>query len=133
MAFEVGGTPLALQQIAGLKAKAEAKPESADATLWRGVKRVLGVILPDPEHALAPEHALKKKPKQDFRGIYRCKFGRYRVFWIASRKVEKVVVLFIGYRKAGDKGDAYADLSRLLRGEAFDAAFEELGVSKPRG
>jgi hypothetical protein len=60
------------------------------------------------------------------------KKGRIRVFYAASSERARAVVLLLGYRKQGDKRDAYAELERLLRRKDFDRVFEDLGVKKPK-
>jgi hypothetical protein len=53
--------------------------------------------------------------------------------WINDAGVDPAaVVLFIGYRKEGDKHDAYVEFERHLKRGAFDQQFAELGLPKPK-
>ncbi len=71
--------------------------------------------------------------KEDLAGVFRVKVGkRIRIFYLASSVHNTAIVLMIGYRKEGDKNDAYEVLRRLLHRGAFDAHFAELGVRKPK-
>jgi len=124
---------LAAGQIAEIRAKGEAHPRTAHAMFWDALRRVLELVLADKGHALAARTQLGNKA-QDFRGIRRIKFGgRSRLIYIASSAKQAVIVLFIGYRKEGDKNDVYAELSRRLHGDEFDTLFGELGIKKPKG
>jgi len=60
------------------------------------------------------------------------KIGRLRVFFIASEPTKRAIVLCLGYRKAGDKNDAYEEVRRLIRRGSFDPQFAELGITKPK-
>ena len=72
--------------------------------------------------AASGEPELLGKPLVDeFQGLYRASFGRYRIIYRVSRdprnpRVIRIVirVILVGIRKQGDKRDVYARLHRLL-------------------
>ena len=115
-----------------MRARAEASPNSSHATVWDGVRRILDDALTNPLFAFARDNGAREG-QHDFGNIFRMKVGRHRIFYIASSALRRATVLFIGHRKAGDKNDAYADLSRRLRTNEFDEVFRELTVKKPNG
>lgn len=127
--FEVRAAEPAAAQLKEWRARALVKPRSAAGKLWKSVREVLDDWLTDPELALAHKHALT----DDLKNVFRIAFGaRMRLFYLVSSRRRRVVVLLIGYRKDGDKNDAYEVLRRRIKAGEFDAIFEELGVEKPK-
>jgi hypothetical protein len=65
--------------------------------------------------------------------IFRVKKGRLRIYYAASSKNPKVVVLFISQtlRKAGDINDPYSIFTRLVMTGRFDQVFAQLNVRIP--
>jgi|HubBroStandDraft_2_1064218.scaffolds.fasta_scaffold469942_2 mRNA-degrading endonuclease RelE of RelBE toxin-antitoxin system len=122
----------AATQISEMKARSAASPGSSNATVWNGVRRILQDALTNPVIAFARDHGCREG-QHDFGNVFRFKVGRYRIFYIGSSTLQRLIVLFIGYRKDGDKHDAYAELSRRLKSTEFDDVFKELGVKKPKG
>lgn len=62
--------------------------------------------------------------------LRRFKSGRFRVFFIYSEELQKVTLLYVGYRKEGDPSDAYAEVESLLTRGCFDGCLEELGIER---
>lgn len=85
-------------------------------------------IIANPELALHSKHQLRNP----LHGILRVKIGRLRVFYIVSRELGVARVVYIGFRKAGDKREAYSELTRLIRGGKLDADFEALSLEPPK-
>lgn len=46
-------------------------------------------------------------------------------------KKKRSILLWVGYRKEGDKNDAYEEMRRRMKNGDFDVHFEELGIKKP--
>ena len=84
------------------------------------------------EHALNPKFALGARKSGSLHGVFRQKSGRLRVFWIASKPKMTAIVLFIGYRKAGDKKDAYEQFKHRLSHGDFDHHFKALDLEPLR-
>lgn len=85
-------------------------------------------VVANPDLALAHQNMLK----DDLAGVLRVKVGRrHRIFYLASSEKRRAIVLMFGFRKEGDKNDAYEVVRRLVRKGAFDAHFAALGVKKP--
>jgi mRNA-degrading endonuclease RelE of RelBE toxin-antitoxin system len=65
--------------------------------------------------------------------IFRVKKGRLRIYYAASSKEKKIVILYISQtlRKAGDINDPYSIFTRLVMTGRFDKVFERLGVRIP--
>jgi hypothetical protein len=97
------------------------------AAPYETVADVIRTIVANPELAFMPKHALRSP----LAGVFRIKKGRFRLFFIASREKQAAIVLFLGYRKEGDKRDAYSEFERHLRRGAFDPQFVELGMKRP--
>jgi len=135
VALEIRYSEAAAAQLAEMKARGEAKPDSAHGAVWRAFVTLLRDWLSDPTIALDRQHALgnNEKEGQDFRRIYRMRVGRARVFYIGSTARNRLIILLVGQRKAGDKRDAYRELSRWLQGADWDKHFTELGIKKPPG
>jgi hypothetical protein len=128
--FEVRFSQRFRDYLAWLDERAQKKPHGAHASLFRGLRR--GVEnLANPDVALSPSTGLR----DDLRGLRRTKYGRGRLFFIASSaKALTIVLHFAETRRAGDpKRDAYAEMARLVRSDEFDLLFEELGIAKPKG
>lgn len=124
--LSIGYSAIAQSQLTEMKDRALSNPSGADATVYNGIKRII-------EHFWTPalfsqREAWLRKPLAN---VGRSKWGRFRIFFIASSQQQRIVVLFIGYRKEGDKKDAYEEFSRLLKRGSFDDIFQALGVGKP--
>ncbi len=128
MPFAVERSREADRIISAMQTAAEQNPQGAQAVVWRQVDRILGKVL-TTDDALERTHGLRPP----LSNVFRIKFGRARIFYIASSKTQRLVVLFIGYRKRGDKNDAYEDFTRQLKRGSWDHWFKELGVTKPAG
>jgi hypothetical protein len=105
-----------------------ARQGSATESALRAIRHIIENIVANPDHAFISKHHLRG----NLAGILRVKTGRLRLFFIAKRTEGAAIVLFIGYRKEGDKRDAYTEFLRLLNRSAFDAQFAELGLAKPQ-
>ena len=132
--FQVRFSPYAAVYFQELKDKSHdgngsPKTGSKELTAYHAVRRVMEEII--PKFPLPPQYALTKKHGSNLKGIFRTKAGRLRIFWIASSKAKTAIVLAIGFRKEGDRNDAYSYLVRLLRSGDLDICFEELGMKKP--
>jgi mRNA-degrading endonuclease RelE of RelBE toxin-antitoxin system len=66
--------------------------------------------------------------------IFRIHKGRMRICWIASSKMQRVLILFISetLRKEGDASDPYAILQNMVDSGGLDSYFSELGVRMAR-
>jgi mRNA-degrading endonuclease RelE of RelBE toxin-antitoxin system len=115
-----------------MKARADAAPGSAEEAVYKGMRKILDELLSHEERALDRSNGCRLG-NHDFGNVFRQKLGRYRIFYIVSKAHQQSTVLFIGYRKEGDKNDAYAELSRRLQTDEFDPQFAELSVKKPKG
>jgi hypothetical protein len=64
--------------------------------------------------------------------IFRVKKGRLRIYYAASSKEHKIVILYISesLRKAGDAHDPYSVFARMVLRGQFDEVFASLGVRK---
>ena len=118
----------AVAQLGAAKTKAEAKPSGGHAANYNALRKIIEEIVADPQFAFAHQNMLRGQ----LANVLRVKHGRERIFYIASSKLGRACVLLIGYRKSGDKNDAYEVFQRLLRRGSFDAHFAELGVTKPQ-
>jgi len=65
--------------------------------------------------------------------LYRVKKGRLRIYYAASSKERKAVILFISQtlRKAGDVNDPYSIFTRLVMTGRFDQVFAQLNIRIP--
>lgn len=65
--------------------------------------------------------------------IFRVKKGRLRIYYAASSKEKKIVILYISQtlRKAGDVNDPYSIFTRMVMTGRFDQIFTQLGVRIP--
>jgi len=130
VALGVAYTLAASTQISQYKAEALAHPSKYQAALYEAIKKAITDIVASEDLAFHRQFALGG----DLAGIRRVKvMKRFRVFFIASSSKKAARVLLIGFRKAGDKNDAYKDLGRRLINGEFDHAFAEIGMTKPSG
>ncbi|MFZ3342780.1 MAG: type II toxin-antitoxin system YhaV family toxin [Terriglobales bacterium] len=65
--------------------------------------------------------------------IFRVKKGRLRIYYAASSKEKKIVILYISQtlRKAGDVNDPYSIFTRLVMTGRFNEYFSRFGVRIP--
>lgn len=65
--------------------------------------------------------------------LFRVKKGRMRIYYAASSREKKIVILFISQtlRKAGDVNDPYSIFTRLVMTGRFDQVFTQLGIRIP--
>jgi len=118
----------AAAQLEEAKEKALANPNGAHAAYYESVVKIVKEVIANPDLSISPQNMLKSS----LAGVLRVKVGkRYRVFYLASSTRGRAIVLLFGYRKNGDKNDAYRVFERLLHRGVFDAYFTELGVGKP--
>ncbi|MEK6608518.1 MAG: hypothetical protein AABZ30_12735 [Myxococcota bacterium] len=127
--YDVRLSPRANAEWLALKAAAENAEGGVDghtthATIYRYLVRLIERLRADPFH---PSFRLK----HDLAGIFRDKFGRMRIFWAASSERRRVVVLLFGYRKEGDRKDAYEVPRRVLRSPELAPSFEWVGARNP--
>lgn len=128
MRFEVTASPLAAEQLRGLKERAAASPGTRHEKTYVALRQVLDALALDMA-ALRSDNRLKG----NLANVWRDKTGRWRVFYLVSSARQKVVVLMLGDgRKAGDRNDPYAVFERYLKRGQFDAQFADLGVTKPK-
>ena len=130
--WTVGVAPDLGLWLRALKVDALSAPSSAKATMYRALRRVFDQLLTDPVCAMAKNAALKQ-PLGNVRRIKLGQGNRLRLFYLASPVKQRVVVLFIGFRKSGDQSDAYAEFTTMLNKGAYDAVFAELEIEKPTG
>lgn len=123
MPVTVEGSPEIRAQIAELKEHPNSK---AHRQLLKCLERCAKELL--PQHAHNPNHMLSGP----LRGVvWRVKQGRLRVFYATTVTSAVAILLFIGFRKDGDKNDAYKVLDRRIRAGDFDPQFAQLGVARP--
>lgn len=103
----------------------QARKGAAPASALTGIRKLVEHIVAESDLATLPKHRLK----DDLTGVLRIKHGRLRLFFIANQ--EAAIVLMVGYRKAGDRHDAYEEFGRLLQRGTFDQLFAELRLAKP--
>jgi mRNA-degrading endonuclease RelE of RelBE toxin-antitoxin system len=126
--LSVGYSPLARDQLVELRARAERSPGTNHEKILEGLRKVLEALELDMV-AFHRGNALGR----DLSNVWREKFGRWRLFYLASREKQRVLVLMLGPgRKAGDKNDPYVEFKRRLKRGDFDPQFAELGVTKPK-
>lgn len=117
----------------GLRRLTDGRPRNAHHMMLDGLER-LSAQLAYEHICFGLDHQLRDDPHgNNLRGVLRFKFGRGRLFYIASRERRLVIVLHYGdTRRAGDPThDAYAEMARLVRSTEFDRLFEKVGVKKP--
>lgn len=88
-------------------------------------------VVADEENAFSPAAALGRRGPVNLSGVRRAKLGRGRVFFLASRQKQLAIVLMLGFRKEGDRNDAYVEIVRRIRRGEFDDQFREIGIAKP--
>ena len=126
--FKVRFSADAAEGLAAMKAKAATHPNTAEAMTYEAIKKTVQDLIAVPELAMDLKFALK----DDLKRVYRVKIGeRTRVAYIFSSAKAEAIVLWFGYRKAGDKRDFYEDFRRRVKRGDFDQAFETLGVNPP--
>ena len=126
--LRVDCSPAFAEWLAELRSDAEKNPEGARGAVYRSVVRILERFVAVPEHALDTRYRLRAP----LASVFRVKVGRLRIFYLASKPKQRAIVLAVGYRKEGDKHDAYDDFKRRIRRGEFDAQFAELGIPKPK-
>ena len=52
--------------------------------------------------------------KDELAGYRRVKKGRHRIFYAVDEERSLIIILHIGFRKAGDRHDAYREFQRLF-------------------
>lgn len=105
-------------------------PQRREAILYRVVKSAVEAVISDPAHAMDSAHRLTG----NLAGVRRLKFGpesRYRLFYLCAPEKGRSILLWLGYRKAGDKNDAYAEMARRVGRGDFDEQFKDLGIPRP--
>jgi len=65
--------------------------------------------------------------------VFRVSKGRLRIYYAASSKERKIVILYISetLRKEGDARDPYSIFTRMVLSGRFDEVFNKLGVRVP--
>lgn len=130
--FDVQLTPTAQKIYEEMHADAQACITSGDqtnakVTTLRMVDDAIDNIIPhDP---FSTSNALAGP----LSNIFRVKKGRLRIYYAASSKLRKIVVLYISrtLRKAGDVNDPYSIFTRLVMTGRFNEVFSRLGVRIP--
>jgi len=130
--FNVELTPTAQKIYEEMHADAEACIASGDTTnakvtALRMVDDAIDNIIPhDP---FSTTNALAGP----LSNIFRVKKGRLRIYYAASSKQRKIVILYISQtlRKAGDVNDPYSIFTRLVMTGRFNEVFSRLGVRIP--
>jgi hypothetical protein len=100
---------------------------SQHAALHAGILELIEKVIGESDLALLARNRLSG----DLAGILRVKKGRFRLFYILATEKVAARVLYVGFRKEGDKRDAYEEFRRYLRAGVFDPQFAELGLKKP--
>ncbi len=130
--FDVQLTPTAQKIYEEMHADAQACIASGDhtnakVTVLRMVDDAIDNIIPHDPFSTA--NALSGP----LSNIFRVKKGRLRIYYAASSKQKKIVVLYISQtlRKAGDVNDPYSIFTRLVMTGRFNEVFSRLGVRIP--
>jgi hypothetical protein len=129
--LQLKSSQYAAEQINQARANADARPNSVHAAKWRALKKLLLEIITNEDHAFSPATALGRRGPVNLSGVRRAKLGRERVFFLASRQKQLAIVLMLGFRKEGDRNDAYVEIVRRIRRGEFDEQFREAGIAKP--
>ena len=79
-------------------------------------KKDRGVILDGIRIIHATPYREGTRLTEDLAGYRRLKKGRYRVFYRVDEDQALIRILFIGFRKEGDKSDAYRLFRKLIGG-----------------
>jgi mRNA-degrading endonuclease RelE of RelBE toxin-antitoxin system len=130
--YKIELTPTAQKVYEEMYADAQACIESGDhvnakLTTLRMVDDAIDNIIPhDP---FSTTNALSGP----LSNIFRVKKGRLRIYYAASSKEKKIVVLYISQtmRKAGDTNDPYSIFTRMVLTGRFNEVFARLGVRIP--
>ena len=131
MALQLKTSQYAAEQINQIRANAEARPNSAHAAHWCALNKLLQEVVRNEDHALSAATALGRRGPVNLAGVRRAKLGRERVFFVASQEKQIAIVLMLGFRKEGDRNDAYVEIVRRIRRGEFDEQFREAGIAKP--
>ncbi len=131
MALQLKTSRYAAEQINQARANAEARPNSAHDATWRALRKLLQEIVTNEDLAFSAATALGRRGPVNLSGVRRAKLGRQRVFFLASRERQLAIVLMLGFRKEGDRNDAYVDIVRRIRRGEFDEQFREAGITRP--
>ena len=131
MALQLKASQYAAEQINQARASAEARPNSAHDAVWRALKKLLVEVVTSEDLAFSSATALGRRGPVNLAGVRRAKLGRQRVFFLASRERRLAIVLMLGFRKEGDRNDAYVEIVRRIRRGEFDEQFREAGITKP--
>jgi mRNA-degrading endonuclease RelE of RelBE toxin-antitoxin system len=99
---------------------------NAKVKLLRAVDDAIDNIIPHDPFSLG--NALSGS----LSNIFRAKKGRMRIYYAASSKDRRIVILYISesLRKAGDAHDPYSVFARLVLQGRFDEVFASLGIRK---
>jgi mRNA-degrading endonuclease RelE of RelBE toxin-antitoxin system len=129
--YNVVLTPTAETIYRKIHADAEACSNSGDTSnakvkLLRAVDDAIDNVIPHDPFSLG--NALSGS----LSNIFRVKKGRLRIYYAASSKDHRIVILYISesLRKAGDAHDPYSVFARLVMQGRFDEVFASLGVRK---
>ncbi len=110
------------------EAEAADDSTSSHCTTFRMVEEAVKKFIPrnpiDKRYALAG----------DLSNIFRVKKGRMRIFWVASSKAHRVVILYIAetLRKEGDASDPYHLFTHLVMSGQYNELFDRLGMKIPK-
>lgn len=131
-AYKIELTPTAQKTYEEMHADAQAcvtggDHSNAKVTALRMVDDAIDNIIPHDPFALA--NALQGP----LTNIFRVKKGRLRIYYAASSKEKRIVILYISQtlRKAGDVNDPYSIFTRMVMTGRFDQIFAQLGVRIP--
>lgn len=131
VALQLKASQYATEQIKQARVNAEARPNSAADAAWRALKKLLHEVVTNEDLAFAAATALGRRGPVNLAGVRRAKLGRQRVFFLASREKQLAIVLMLGFRKEGDRNDAYVEIVRRIRRGEFDEQFREAGITRP--
>jgi mRNA-degrading endonuclease RelE of RelBE toxin-antitoxin system len=130
--FDVQLTPTAQKSYEEIHADAQACITSGDqtnakVTTLRMVDDAIDNIIPHDPFSTA--NALSGP----LSNIFRIKKGRLRIYYAASSKQRRIVILYISQtlRKQGDVNDPYSIFTRLVMTGRFKEVFTSLGVRIP--
>jgi mRNA-degrading endonuclease RelE of RelBE toxin-antitoxin system len=94
--FVVRVSLFAREQFREKKALAEQSPNSTHAKTWRVIRDIVNTRLCRPGVALESAHAMKR----DLANLFRWKFGRNRLIYLASSEKRQVTILLVGFRNS---------------------------------
>jgi mRNA-degrading endonuclease RelE of RelBE toxin-antitoxin system len=130
--FTVELTPTAETTYQKIYADAQAcihagETSNAKLTLLRMVDEAIDKIIPHDPFSVG--NALSGP----LSNVFRVSKGRLRIYYAASSKERKIVILYISetLRKNGDVRDPYSIFTRLVLSGRFDEVFTKLGVRVP--